>query len=279
METLTGLRMREEYERRLDETAAAIRRFGGDEPRPLIIVSGSGQAGLGGALRTERRIAPEALPHLPSPRVAGHAAGVILGELGSLRTVFFSGRVHLYEGWQPDAVVFAVRVAGRLGGKILLLTNAAGGVNPDCQPGDLVLLTDLINLTGRTVCRSVPRPVFDPCLCDLMRESARHEKINLKEGVYAGNLGPTYETGAEARMLAEIGADIVGMSTALEALAARGEELRVAGISCVANRVSFLGSPQGVTHAQVVQSVGSAVERLRRLIGRWAAMVVEDASR
>lgn len=274
------------YDRLVGEAAEAVRRLAGDTPCPLVIIAGSGLTGLVEALSVERRIAPQAVPHLPSPSVPGHHGGIFLGRLGSLGTILFAGRVHLYEGWSAQESVLSVHLAARLGARILLATNATGGVSEHLWPGDLVLLTDQINLTFRYLPTDPTQrehradsPLYDAYLSERMREAARLEKISLKEGVYAGTLGPAYETKAESAMLAQIGADVVGMSTIAELLAARLVGLRAMGISCIANQVPKWGRGHIVTHADVLGRVGSAVERLKRLLVRWAEMVADDAGR
>jgi len=273
---------------RIAEAAEMVRRLGGDAPRPLAIITGSGLAGLAAVMSLEQRIAPEAIPHLPPTNVPGHPGGILLGRIGPLGAIFFAGRVHLYETWTAQESVFSVRLAARLGARILLVTNATGGINGYLRPGNLVLLSDQINLTfcffsarfmsAESRVEPPGGPLYDSWLRGLMRDAARLEKINLKEGVYAGTLGPTYETRAEATMLAEIGADVVGMSTVAEALAARVLGLRTVGISCVANMVPRWGRDRTVTHSDVLESVGKAVEQLKRLTARWAEMVADHAS-
>ena len=271
------------------EAGEAVRRIAGDVPRPLAIIAGSGLVGLAGALSLEHRIAPDAIPHLPPPSVLGHHGGLLIGRIGPLGTVFFAGRAHLYEGWSPLESVFAVDLAAQLGAKILLATNATGGVSPHLQPGDLMLLTDQINLTFRNLPANSMKqshsdgigrlgPFYDSHLGEMMREAARHEKINLKRGIYVGMLGPSYETRAEAAMLGRIGADVVGMSTVAEVTAARLAGLRVVGISCIANVVPKWGLNQAVTHSDVLDRVAGAVEKLKRLIARWAGMLANDAN-
>lgn len=282
----------QEHHRSMDEAADVVRNLAGDVPRPLVVVTGSGLAPLSEVLSIERRISLNAIPHMPRPTAPGHLGEILLGRMGTLGAIFFTGRVHLYEGFPPEEIVSAIRLASRLGGKILLATNAAGGVNPLLQPGDLMMLTDHINLTFRNPligCREPNRRLaasrswagspYDVHLCETLREAARREKINLKEGVYAANLGPTYETRAEAVMLGEIGADAVGMSTVAEVVAARHAGMKTVAISCIANRVPLWGQPHTLTHNEVIERVGTAVERLKPLIVQWVKLVADDAGR
>jgi len=276
------------YDRQVDEAAEFVRQRVGDIPRPLGIIAGSGLVDLAGALSVEHRIAPGSIPHLPLPSVLGHHGSVLFGRIGLLETTFFAGRVHLYEERSTQESVFSIYLAARLGAKILLATNATGGINPHFRPGDLILLTDQINLTFRNLPmdslqpKSLARtdsggPLYDARLCEKMREAARQEKIVLKDGIYVGMLGPSYETRAESAMLRQIGADVVGMSTVGEILAARRAGLRAVGISCVANPVPVWGRVGPVIHDEVLERVGDAIERLRRLIVCWAGMVADDA--
>jgi len=280
---------RERY-RLVNDAAQVVRNLAGDTPRPLVVVTGTGLAALADVLSIGRRIAASAVPNLPCPAVAGHSGEIVLGRLGPLEAIVFAGRVHVYEGFRASETAFAVNLGSQLGGKILLATNAAGGVNPQLLPGDLMMLTNHINLTFRNPlvgCKDRNRLAtsrqwagnpYDGQLCDMMREAARREKINLKEGVYAYNLGPTYETRAEAAMLGEIGVDAVGMSTVAEVIAARRAGMRTVAISCIANRVPVWGKPQTLTHREVIERVGKAVERLKPLVVQWAKLVAENAS-
>ena len=276
----------------VDQAAKAIRQVAGSVSYPLAIVTGSGLAAIAEILANTQRILPDAIPHMPRPTVQGHVSGVFLGSVGGLATALFPGRVHLYEGQGMEDCLFVVHLAARMGAKILLITNATGSANPMIEPGDLVMLTDQINLTFRTLpaqlplhkpplsprvasCRSAA-PLYDPGLADLMRKAACYEKINLKEGIYVGMIGPNYETAAEAAMLSAAGGDVVGMSTVAETIAARRAGLRVAAVSCVANRLPACGRTAVLTHADVVEHVGRAAGRLKRLISRWAGMITES---
>ena len=279
------------HDKCLDEAADAVRRRTGKTARPLAVIAGSGLVGLAQALSVEKRLEPVEIPHLPVPGAPGHQGWILAGRLGPIGTIFFAGRAHLYEGWNARESVFAVELAARLGAKILLATNATGGVNPELRPGNLVLLSDQINLTFRPLAGRKRHPrdpasvhsclgsPYDIELSEKVREAARNEKINLKDGIYGGMLGPTYETRAESELLGRIGADVVGMSTISEILAARIAGLRVVCISCVANMVPKWGSCSTIAHAEVLDRVSAAVEQLKRLVVRWAEMIVHDANR
>ncbi len=272
----------------LDEAVEAVQKRAGEVPRPLVVVTGTGLTQLADALAVETRIRFSEIPHMPHPRVAGHRAEVVLGKLGPLDAFFFCGRVHLYEGWSPEAVAFPVRLGARLGGQILLVTNATGGVHPLLAPGDLVLLRDQINLTGRFLLSAdhfgqgspslLPANCYDPHLAELMHKAADDANIILKDGIYAANLGPTYETRAESAWLAQLNADVVGMSTVHETLAAHAAGMRVVGLSCVANRVPVWGRAMPLSHEEVVEVVSRGVEQMKTLIRAWSLRVASDAN-
>ena len=187
------------------------------------------------------------IPHFKAASVAGHAGRLVLGRIGAVAVAVLQGRIHYYEGHEIGDVVFPVRVLAKLGVRSLLLTNAAGGINREFQPGDLMIIRDHINLTGVNPLRGAnderlgPRfpdmsAAYDPAFQDdHRRRPGRDRPSGRAAGVYAGLSGPSYETPAEIRMLAALGADAVGMSTVAEAICARHMGLRVAGISCITN--------------------------------------------
>jgi purine-nucleoside phosphorylase len=191
------------------------------------------------------------------------------------------GRLHLYEGHDAGLVVQPVLLMGRLGARIVLLTNAAGGVDPDYGPGSLMIVSDHINLTGRSPLIGPnadeigPRftdltDVWNPGLRSRLREAFAAEDVEYVEGIYVGLLGPTYETPAEVRMLRTLGADAVGMSTVLEAIAARWAGIEVCGVSLVTNAgAGYSGEP--LTHEEVLEAGRIAGPRLGRVIQRFAA--------
>jgi purine-nucleoside phosphorylase len=217
-------------------------------------------------------------------RVAGHAGRLVVGELaapeGPVPIAAMDGRVHLYEGWKAEEVAFGVRVLGRLGVRVLLLTNAAGAVNPEYAPGDLVRIADHLNLTGASPLTGTndgalgPRfpdmsAAWDARLAAVLDEEAARLGIPLRGGVYAGVAGPSYETPAEVRMLRALGADLVGMSTVLEAIAARHMGLALAGVSLVTNRAAGLAAGP-LSHDEVQRSAAAAAERLGDLLAAAA---------
>lgn len=244
------------------------------------IVLGSGLSGLADRLEGQVVIPYEEIPGFPVSKVPGHRARLVVGELpvdgGKVPLVAMQGRAHGYEGWSAEDVAFGARVLCGLGVKLLLVTNAAGGVNPGFAPGDLVRLVDHVNLSGMNPLvgenddRLGPRfpdmtEAYDGALGALLDEVAAEAGIPLRAGVYACLLGPSYETPAEVRMLRLLGADVVGMSTVPEVIAARHMGVRVVGISVVTNLAAGL-SRRTLSHAEVAETAGRVEERLTRLV-------------
>ena len=267
-----------EQAEQLDALESAIRLR--TEIRPhLGLVLGSGLGGLADAMDVEAAIPFSELPGWPGATAPGHAGRLLLGRLGGVPVVVQQGRFHLYEGHSAGFVVQPVLLMRRLGAEVLVLTNAAGGVNPDYGAGTLMVIADHLNLTGRhpligpNADQIGPRfpdmtAVWDPGLRDRLRRAGEGEHTSLEEGVYACLTGPSYETPAEIRMLRSLGADAVGMSTALEAVAARWAGLRVCGISLVTNPGAGL-SAATLTHAEVLAAASTAGPRLARVISRF----------
>jgi purine-nucleoside phosphorylase len=265
---------RAELRSRLDYALAWVR--GRTDVRPLAgVILGSGLSGFAERLGNQTVIPYSEIPEFPVSRVPGHPARLVLGELppppGKSRPVPVAallGRVHAYEGWSADEVAFGARVLCGLGAKSLVLTNAAGGINAEYEAGDLVRITDHLNLSGQNpltgpnddrIGTRFPdlTQAYHPCLGELLDDAARRLGIQLKRGVYACMSGPSYETPAEVRMLRVLGADLVGMSTVHEVIAARHMNVPVAAISVVANRAAGLaGEP--LSHAEV-QAVAARV--------------------
>lgn len=267
------------FSRRLDELEARVRAETALVPR-LGLVLGSGLGGLADQIDERVEIAFEEMPGWPAPTVPGHSGRLILGRLRGLPVACLQGRLHLYEGLSERLVVEPVLLMGRLGASMLVLTNAAGGVNPAFGAGTLMVIRDHINLTGRNPLLGPnddtlgPRfpdmtAVWDRELRDRLHAAGRTEDVALAEGVYLGLTGPTYETPAEVRMIRGLGADAVGMSTVMEAVAANWAGTRVGGVSLVTNAGAGL-SPTPLTHAEVVAAADEAGPRLARVIGRLA---------
>jgi purine-nucleoside phosphorylase len=263
----------------LDETVRAIRaRQPSFAPR-VGVVLGSGLGAFGDSLEGLSKVPYAELPHMPQSRVVGHAGNLCFGHAHGVPIVCMQGRVHLYEGHPVNAVVHGVRAMAKLGVSSVLLTNAAGGVELSWSAGDLMLVTDHLNLTGTSPLIGPndeslgPRfpdmsRAYDESLCAALREVAAAAGITLREGVYAGLLGPTYETPAEVRMLRGLGAHAVGMSTVMEVIALRHMGVRVGALSCITNMAA--GITKGtLNHAEVEETARARRSELLALLGGW----------
>jgi purine-nucleoside phosphorylase len=270
----------------LDE---AVRIVGEKAPgRPSIgVVLGSGLGGFAAALTDRVAVSYRDIPGFPPPTIAGHGGELVIGRVRGVLIACLSGRVHLYEGHSPNRVVFGVRLLATLGCGIVLVTNAAGGIREGLRPGGLLLLSDHVNLTGTNPLVGPNEPPFprfpdmsaayDLRCRELARETARAEGLELDEGVYAGVLGPSYETPAEIRMLRTLGADAVGMSTVLEVIALRHRGVRVGGVSVVTNVAAGL-SDAPLDHADVQAAGAAARDRLERLLSGWIERLATEVA-
>jgi len=247
-------------------TDAVRRELGGFAPR-VAIVLGSGLGVLADALREPRRVPYARIPGFPEPGVAGHKGELVAGTLAGVPVLAQQGRFHLYEGHSAAVAALPVRVFHRLGVDTLVVTNAAGGLRLTFRAGSLMLIADHINLMWRNPLLGPVEPgeerfpdmsdAYDSELRALAREVARGAKIPLEQGVYAGLLGPSYETPAEIRMLQRLGADAVGMSTVPEVIAARARGMRALGFSMITNLAAGL-SAEEISHEDVL-AMGSRV--------------------
>ena len=246
------------------------------EVSPVSIVLGSGLGGFADRLTSARSVPFEGLPGFPAPTVQGHRGRVVLGELSGVPVLALQGRLHGYEGYDAATVAFPARVLGVLGARALIVTNAAGGVNPDFDPGDLMSISDHLNLTGANPLTGPNEDAlgsrfpdlsraYDPRLRDALEGAARETRIILRRGVYAQLTGPSYETPAEVRMARDLGADAVGMSTVPEVIVAAHQGLPCCGISCITNRAAGI-SPVPLTHEEVVMGA-------KRVEGTFAALL------
>lgn len=254
--------------------------------RPKIaIVLGSGLGAFADEFADAVRIPYAKIPHFPRSTAIGHAGQLVLGTVEGIQVVGMQGRVHLYEGYSAKDVAFPIRASARLGVKAVILTNAAGGIKKDFTQGRLVVLSDHINLQGANPLIGPNDELFGPRFPDMssaydkkFREltlaEGRMLGINLGEGVYAALAGPNYETPAEIRYLRSIGADLVGMSTVPEVIAARHSGIRVLGISCVTNAAAGV-LDQPLDHKEVLETA----ERIKgQFIGLLRAVIPDIAS-
>jgi purine-nucleoside phosphorylase len=263
---------------RIDALQAAVRSRSDLVPK-VGIVLGSGLGGLADDLEDAVAIPFSDLPGWPAATAPGHVGRLLLGRLGETPVVMLQGRFHLYEGNDPGLVVQPVLLFKALGAEVVVLTNAAGGVDPSFGPGTLMVIADHLNLTGRTPLlgpngdRIGPRfqdltDAWSPRLREELKAAGEAEGVVLAEGIYAGLLGPQYETPAEVRMLRMLGADAVGMSTVLECIAARWAGLEVCGVSLVTNAgAGYSGVP--LNHEEVMAEGAAAGPRLARVIRRF----------
>ena len=266
---------------RLDALEAAVRARSAIVPE-VGIVLGSGLGGLADDLEDAVAIPFDELPGWPAATAPGHVGRLLLGTLGGKPVVMLQGRVHLYEGNAPGLVVEPVLLFGRLGAKVVVLTNAAGGLDPSFGPGTLMVISDHLNLTGQNPLIGPNAPsigerfpdmtdAWSPRLRERLHRAAGVEGVSLAEGVYVGLTGPNYETPAEVRMYAAFGGHAVGMSTVMECVAARWAGLEVCGVSLVTNAgAGYTGEP--LTHEEVLEAGAEAGPRLARVIRRF----VED---
>jgi purine-nucleoside phosphorylase len=260
---------------RAEEAAAAIRERIAVTPR-VAIVLGSGLGSFAKRIETPVAIAYTDIPHFPQPTVEGHSGRLVVGSVDGKPVAVMQGRVHAYEGYTPQEVTFPTRVLGRLGITTLVITNAAGGIRRDLKQGQLVLLSDHINLTG---CNSLAGPnderlgprffdMTDPYAKRLRlsaHATARRLGIPLPEGVYLGLSGPSFETPAEIRTFRGWGADLVGMSTVHEVIVARHMGIEVLGISCVTNMAAGI-LDQPINHEEVMETGARVQKELTTLL-------------
>ncbi|MBQ3095751.1 MAG: purine-nucleoside phosphorylase [Clostridia bacterium] len=249
---------------------------------PLVAVTlGSGLGALADEMTDTVSVSLSELPDFPVSTAEGHDGRLIFGYLDGIPLVVLKGRVHGYEGYTPQEVVRPVRLLATLGVRALILTNAAGGIGEGMQAGDLMLLSDHISsfvhspLQGPNEGNFGTRfpdmsAVYDPVLRGHALKIAKEENLPLREGVYLQTSGPNYETPTEIRMYRALGADAVGMSTAVEAIAARHAGLRICGISCISNLAAGI-SPTPLSHEEVQETANRVAPQFRLLIRRLAA--------
>jgi purine-nucleoside phosphorylase len=263
-----------DYYDTVEEAAALIRRT--VSTPDVAIVLGSGLGDFANTLKDATAWAYTDLPHWPASKVIGHEGRLVVGTLGGRKVAALSGRAHLYEGHDLRTVTFATRVMGRLGVKVLILTNAAGGINVKLKPGTLMVMDDHINLLGSNPLVGPNEDRFGLRFPDLSEvyskrlravadETARDQGLPIGHGIYVAVHGPSYETPAEIRFLRTIGADAVGMSTVPEAIVARHMSIEVLGISCITNAAAGV-LPKPLNHEEVM-------EVARQVRGPFAALL------
>jgi len=262
----------------IDQAADAVRKRTSHRPR-IGIILGSGLNDLADSVQKADIIPYSDLPNWPISTVHGHAGRLVLGELERETVFIMQGRLHFYEGYSMSQITLPVRVMQRLGLEIMIVTNAAGGVNPGFTPGDVMLITDHLNLIGMTGFNPLMGPnldelgprfpdmsqAYDRKLMDAARKAAAQNNITLLEGVYCALSGPSFEGPADLRFLHMIGADAVGMSTVPEVIVARHGDLRVLGFSGISNKASLDGSAV-TTHEEVIEAGKVIAPKLEKII-------------
>lgn len=267
------------------ERAASAVRAQSPEPPTIGVVLGSGLGGWTQQLSEPQAVPYPSIPGMPLTRVPGHAGALWLGRSGGARVACLAGRVHAYEGHPLERVVFGVRLLAALGCRAVLLTNAAGGIRSDLGAGCFMLVTDHLNLSGRNPLVGVHGDHGPPFVdmttaydLDIRRAALRAASrvgVTLAEGVYAGVLGPSYETPAEIRMLRALGADAVGMSTVSEVIALRERGVPVGAVSCITNAAAGLGAAE-LSHDDVQRTAAEARARFEALLSAWVAEVAQS---
>ena len=263
------------------KAAAAIRKRAPSQQPKVGIILGSGLGGLSKSIANAVRIPFADIPGFPSATIAGHEGAVIVGSLGGREVVALSGRFHMYEGHPAALAAFPVRVFHALGALELFVSNAAGGISPRLAVGDLMMISDHLNLMGANPLVGEAQEgeirfpdmtdAYNPGLRWVLRTTAEKLGIPLREGIYAGLLGPSYETPSEVKMLRLLGADAVGMSTVPEVILARALGMRVAGVSCITNAAAGV-TGSALSHAEVLETTN-------RVSASFESLVTEFLSR
>ncbi len=273
---------------RAAEAGAALRDLA--PAPPVAVVLGSGLGAFADSLRQSRQIPYETLPHFPNVSVSGHTGQLVLGGLDAgVKVAALAGRVHLYEGHPTAHVVHAVRALASWGVRAIVITNAAGGINPAHNAGDLMIISDHLNMTGTNPLighnpegagQRFPdmSAAYDPRLREILRATGTKLGLELQEGVYAGLMGPSYETPAEIRMLRTLGADAVGMSTVCEVIAARHAGVRVCGISCITNLAAGLGNAE-LHHDEVKETAAKVRDDFVSLLREGLQGIADEVIR
>jgi purine-nucleoside phosphorylase len=262
----------------IDAAAAAVRARTQQQPE-IGLILGTGLGDMADAVEHADQILYKDIPHMPQSTVKGHSGRFVIGSLGGKRVLVLQGRVHYYEGYGMDRVTLPVRIMQRLGMKALIVTNAAGAIHPDFAPGDIMMITDHLSMVAMMGLNPLRGPNIDelgtrfpdmsqPYDREFMRQArqvALENHVQMREGVYAGLSGPSFETPADLRFLRMVGADAVGMSTVPEVIVARHAGMRVLGISGISNKANLDGSTI-TTHEEVLEAGKVIVPKLRTVI-------------
>lgn len=261
--------------RQLDDAVAAVRESTEVAPR-VALVLGSGLGALAAEVENAIVVPYTDIPYFPTSTAPGHAGRLVVGTIEGTPVAIMAGRVHLYEGYTPQVVAFPIRVLHRLGAESLIITNAAGGINPEYHPGTLMLIADHINLTGHNPLTGPnqselgPRfpdmsAAYSPRLRELAMTVGERAGDALEQGIYLGLHGPSYETPAEIRMFRLLGADAVGMSTVMEVIAAHHIGMEVLGISCITNMAAGM-LPVKLTEQEVIDTAERVSREFKALL-------------
>lgn len=259
----------------IQEAADYIRSKSNVTPK-IGLILGSGLGVLAEHIEDASSIAYQDIPYFPQSTVEGHAGELLIGTVQGTPVILMKGRFHMYEGYGPELTAFPVRVMKALGVTKLLVTNAAGGINTSYKPGDLMLISDHMNMTGRNPLAGPNDPelgarfpdmseAYSRKLREIAKQTAQDKDIPLQEGVYVGLLGPSYETPAEIRMFRTLGADAVGMSTVSEVIVARHAGIEVLGISCISNMAAGI-LDQPLSHEEVIETTDRVREKFLHLV-------------
>lgn len=271
---------------RLSESAQFIRgKLSGSPKVAVVFGSGLGATWMKRHPRTES-ISYDQIPHYFKNTVEGHGGRLLFSPHPSMPCLLAEGRFHYYEGYSMEEVVYPIRLFKALGVETLILTNSAGGLNPQYKRGDLVLVSDHINLTGQNPLRGINEPSFGPRFPDISRayspdlrktlqKTSKQLKMNMKNGVYVGISGPSYETPAEIKMFRKMGGDLIGMSTVPEVIAAAHMGLKTAVISCVTNKLLPI-SKTALSHEQVVKAAQESQDKLYRILEKFLGHTVYE---
>ncbi|HUK82820.1 MAG TPA: purine-nucleoside phosphorylase [Verrucomicrobiae bacterium] len=256
-------------------------KLAGFKPEVAIVV-GSGLGGVSSGIASPAVVPYTEIPHFPKPTVSGHAGQMIFGELAGKKLMVLSGRFHFYEGRSLAEITYPIHVVDALGVKILLVTNAAGGINPSFNPGDLMIIEDHINLMGVNpliggngnggIKFIDMTQAYSTRLREKLEAAAEKLQQPIRRGVYLATIGPSYETPAEIKAFAWIGADAVGMSTVPEVIMARHHNIEVAGLSCITNLAAGITTKK-LSHEEVLEVGNGAQTKLAKLLAEFLAML------